>query len=158
MDLPDVFVTVMVESTRNARVAKLRRTVAAYSAVRLMLVALTEPGTSPSATGVLEGAGVETDAVEAAIEDWPGAVALAVAGFVTACADAFESTTDDGAGVSASAATRRWATTMDGIATRTAIRAILWTAPGDRLMPASYGGGLDRSTFSPHTSGAVVAA
>jgi len=47
---------------------------------------------------------------------------------------------------------------MDGIARRAAIRAILLTAPGDRVMQASYGGGPDRSMFAPHTSAALAAA
>jgi len=48
MSTPDVFVIVMRESTRNARVAKLTRRVTSYSALRLMLVRFTEPGTMAS--------------------------------------------------------------------------------------------------------------
>jgi phage baseplate assembly protein W len=47
---------------------------------------------------------------------------------------------------------------MDGTARKTAIRAILLTAPGDRVMPASYGGGPVRSIFAPDISAAVAAA
>jgi hypothetical protein len=51
MALPDVFVTVIVDETRKLLVPKFRVTVAWYSAVRLMLVALTVPGTRPSGAG-----------------------------------------------------------------------------------------------------------
>src|SRR5439155_19431367 len=49
--LPDVLVTTMSSLTLNARVPKFRLIVAAYSAVRFMLVALTEPGWIASTAG-----------------------------------------------------------------------------------------------------------
>jgi hypothetical protein len=73
--LPEVFVTVIDDDTMNVRVPKLRRTVATYSADRLMLVAFTVPGTRLSIVGPteasvpVEGAGVRAIADSTATPD-----------------------------------------------------------------------------------------
>jgi hypothetical protein len=136
MALPDVFVTVMVEDTRKLRVPKLRVTVAWYSAVRLMLVALTLPGTRPSGAGAAtppggiaalgdapDGDG-DTSAVDRAVgavdagED-PGAVAAVerdpTTGVVAAAVDA-------AAGCSAKPATPTTAAATTNRATATSRR------------------------------------
>ena len=64
-----MFVTVIVDETRNERVPKLSRTVAWYSALRFMLVRLTEPGTSPVAAGAVEGGAVLGTAADGAPDD-----------------------------------------------------------------------------------------
>ena len=63
--MPEVFVTTIASSTRKARVPKLRRTVAEYSAVRFMLVAFTAPGRIAATEGLRVGAGAEATAVVA---------------------------------------------------------------------------------------------
>src|SRR3954453_17828540 len=71
--VPDVFVTTIASSTRNARVPKLNRTVAEYSAETFMLVALTDPGriasTDGGVLGPLDGADATGEAAAADASD-----------------------------------------------------------------------------------------
>src|SRR5690349_17996122 len=62
MAAPDVLRTAIVSLTPNARVAKLRRTVASYSAVTFIEVALTAPGRIASVAPALGAAATGDEA------------------------------------------------------------------------------------------------
>jgi hypothetical protein len=158
--LPDVFVIVIVEATRNARLPKSTRTVASYSAVRSRLVAFTVPAASPTVLGGVEaGASVGGDGAVDALgtaADAGGADRLVRFVALGTCV-AVESTADDpdvadgGAVAVAEAVVGSAPSSPAPIAITTAATATsAISQPARRRrgrgMAASYEDGVDRST------------